>query len=225
MKYWGMGMLVALATLLLAGAPAEASASTAAQRAVRQAVENRYAPASIAVRCHHRVCEVAFRQGSTTCMDTHVRVTRKRHVRGLNPRCTVNSAPAASGDTAPPPPPATDVVAPPPAQGDAAPATSGPPALPGGPPPPPPARAAGSSLAHTSSNGWEWAGWESPFQWSDYPGYWFAVAVWHDQRACEPYYADYRGVYYYDGSQWQFWYGFWQNWWFGDTYSTDPCNI
>jgi len=223
MKRATIGTLVALATLLFAGTPAQASASSAAQKAVRKAVQNRYdAPKSIAVRCHHRVCEVAFRQASSTCTDPHVRVTKKRHVHGLHPRCTDDSAPGGSGETAPPPP-ATDVT-PPPAQGDAAPSTTGPPPLPTGPPLPPPSGGSRGVLAHTSgSNSYEWSGWTNAFQWDAYPGYWFAEAVWHDQRDCEPYYADFRGVFYWDGSQWQGWYGYWKNWWFGDTYATDPC--
>jgi hypothetical protein len=218
-----MGMLITLGVLLCAAAPAQAISSATARKAVRKAVKTRYdAPSAIAVRCRRASCNVAFRQALSTCKDAHVHVTRTRRVHGLSPRCTDDPAP--EGNVTPPPAPDTPGTGSPPgAPGmGSPPPTNGPPPPPGGPPPPPSASL--GALAHASDAGYVWWGWTDPYQWNAYPGYWFAEAVWHDQRSCEVYYADYHGVYFWNGSQYQFWYGFWKNWWFGDVYMTDPCS-
>lgn len=219
-----IGMLVVPVLLLCAAAPAQAISSATAKKVVRKAVKKRYdAPKSIAVPCRRGSCNVAFRQQLSTCSDAHVRVTRKRRVHGLSPRCADDPAPGGSGGATPPPVPDTPGTPGTPGTGSPPP-TTGPPPPPTGPPPPPPS-AGQAGLAHTSgSNSFEWWGWTAAYQWNAYPGYWFVDAVWHDQRDCEVYYADYHGVYFWDGSQWQFWYGYWLNWWFGDVYTTDPCS-
>lgn len=223
-----IGTLMALVALGCLAAPAQAMSSAAAKKAVRKAVERRYdAPTSIAVRCRRQLCKVAFRRHASVCRDARVRVTAKGRVRALNPSCTADPAPGGSGETSAPPPATSSIPAPAqsgaPAQAPAGtpPTTAGPPPPPIGPPPPPAGR---RGLAHTSSDSYEWWGWTNAYQWDAYPGYWFVDAVWHDLRNCEPYYADYHGVYFWDGSRWQSWYGYWKNWWFGDVYTTDPCS-
>jgi hypothetical protein len=207
---------VALVSLLLcAAAPAQAMSSGVAKNAVRKAVMTRYdVPERIAVRCRRGNCKVTFRQRLSTCVDNSVRVTNRKRVKNLSPDCF--------DDTTPPPLPGA---------GTPPPDADGPPPLPDGPPPPP--SASQSSLAHTSqstlahtsqSDNYIWKGYGDPYQVADYPGYWFLSAVWSDNRRCEAgAYMDYYAIYYWNGSQWTYWYDFWQDFYFAEVHMTDPC--